>query len=71
MMLRNHLLLSLGFGRDKHDVKPELNEYPKFLLLIKLQLRMFNDDHFKKKLGLKGGRLILRERGLTIKNLTK
>ncbi|HDU3454369.1 TPA: hypothetical protein RFJ86_003230 [Klebsiella pneumoniae] len=58
MMLRNHLLLSLGFGRDKHDVKPELNEFPKFLpLLIKLQLRMFNDDHFKKKLGLKGGQI--------------
>ncbi|EPY4207887.1 hypothetical protein ACXDHU_002255 [Klebsiella pneumoniae] len=58
MMLRNHLLLSLGFGRAKHDVKPELNEFPKFLpLLIKLQLRMFNDDHFKKKLGLKGGQI--------------
>ncbi|EKY3154894.1 hypothetical protein RBA22_004182, partial [Cronobacter sakazakii] len=58
MMLRNHLLLSLGFGRDKHDVKPELNEFPKYLpLLIKLQLRMFNDDHFKKKLGLKGGQV--------------
>lgn len=58
MMLRNHLLLSLGFGRDKHDVKPELNEFPKFLpLLIKLQLRIFNDEHFKKTLGLKGGQV--------------
>ena len=58
LMLRNHLLLSLGFGRDKHSVKPELNEYPKYLpLLIKLQLKMFNDEHFKNKLDLKGGQV--------------
>ncbi|MDM2766963.1 hypothetical protein [Citrobacter sp. Cpo147] len=58
LMLRNHLLLSLGFGRDKHNVKPELNEYPKYLpLLIKLQLKMFNDEHFKNELGLKGGQV--------------
>ncbi|MBD5753045.1 hypothetical protein IF799_10930 [Citrobacter freundii] len=58
IMLRNHLLLSLQFGRDKHNVKPDLNEFPKYLpLLIKLQLRMFSDDHFKKKLGLKGGQV--------------
>ncbi|HFG3103736.1 TPA: hypothetical protein ACGGIC_002696 [Escherichia coli] len=58
LMLRNYMMLSLMFGRDKHYVKPELNEYPKYLpLLIKLQLKMFNDDHFKKKLSLKGGQV--------------
>lgn len=58
IMLRNHLLLSLEFGCDKYNVKPELNEYPKYLpLLIKLQLKMFNDEHFKNKLGLKGGQV--------------
>lgn len=55
IMLRNHLFLSLKFGRDKYAVKPELNEFPEYLpLLIKLQLKMFSDDHFKKALGLKG-----------------
>ncbi|EDJ5353038.1 hypothetical protein GFA98_14650, partial [Salmonella enterica subsp. enterica serovar Apapa] len=38
IMLRNHLFLSLKFGRDKYAVKPELNEFPEYLpLLIKLQ----------------------------------
>ncbi|EMI7083986.1 hypothetical protein V6865_000421 [Salmonella enterica subsp. enterica serovar Apapa] len=58
IMLRNHLLLSLRFGRDKLSVRPELNEFPKYLpRLIKLQLKMFNDDYFKKKLDMKGGQL--------------
>nr|QOW97056.1 Orf19 [Serratia marcescens] len=52
------MLLSLSFGRDKHDVKPEMNEFPKYLpLLIKLQLKMFTDEQLKSKLGLKGGQV--------------
>lgn len=68
IMLRNHLLLSLIFGRDKYDVKPELNEYPKYLpLLIKLQLNMFSDEHFKKALGLKGLQVITARKKLNNK----
>lgn len=68
IMLRNHMLLSLAFGRDKHDVKPEVNEFPKYLpLLIKLQLKMFSDEHFKSKLGLKGGQIITARKKLNNK----
>lgn len=58
IMLRNYLRLNFGFGVDKHDVKPEKNEYPQYLpLLIKLQLQVFEDDYFKKKFDLKGGQV--------------
>lgn len=58
IMLRNHLLLNLHFGRDKEFIKPSLNEFPQhFPILIKLQLRMFDDNHFKKTLNLKGGQV--------------
>ncbi|ELZ9926906.1 hypothetical protein U1U32_000021 [Cronobacter malonaticus] len=58
IMLRNHLLLNLHFGRDKKLVKPSVNEFPQnFPVLIKLQLRMFDDNHFKKALNLKGGQV--------------
>lgn len=68
IMLRNHLLISIGFGRDKHSIKPELNEFPKHLpVLIKLQLKMFSDEHFKKKLGLKGGQVITARKKLNNK----
>lgn len=68
IMLRNHLLLSLKFGRDKHAVKPELNEYPKYLpTLIRLQLRMFSDEFLKEKLNLKGGQVITARKKLNNK----
>lgn len=69
IMQRNHLMLSIRFGRDKHSVKPELNEFPKYLpLLIKLQLRMFSDEHFKSTLGLKGGQVATARKKLNNKN---
>lgn len=68
VMLRNHLLMSFKFGRDQHYFKPELNEFPIYLpLLIKLQLRMFSDDYFKGKLGLKGGQVITARKKLISK----
>lgn len=68
IMLRNHLLMSLAFGRDKNNVRPDLNEFPKYLpLLIKLQLKIFNDNYFKKLLGLKGGQVATARKRLTNK----
>lgn len=58
MMLRNHLLLKIKFGYDKYNVNSKLNKFPKYFpLLIKLQLKMFNDEQLKKKTGLKGGQI--------------
>lgn len=68
IILRNHLLVNLKFGRDKHNIKPKLNEYPKYLpLLIKLQLKMFDDEYFKNKLSLKGGQVNIARKKLNNK----
>ncbi|MCZ0714342.1 hypothetical protein [Klebsiella quasipneumoniae] len=66
ILLRNHLRLNFSFGYDKNLIKPELNEYPKYLpILIDLQIKIFDVNHFKVKLGLKGHQV-----NTAIKNLT-
>lgn len=66
ILLRNHLRSNFSFGYDKNLIKPQLNEYPKYLpILIELQLKMFDVSHFKVKLGLKGHQV-----NTAIKNVT-
>lgn len=58
IMLRNHLYISMTFGKDKELIDNAKNRFPKYLPeLIKLQLRLFNDEELKQALNLKGGQV--------------
>lgn len=58
IILRNHLFLSFRFGKDHELVNNLKNEYPKYLPeLVRLQLKLFNDEDLKKSLNLKGGQV--------------
>ncbi len=58
-ILRNYLFLSVRLGMDDFLANSSRGEFSKYFPdLIKLQLRMFDDEHFKKKFGLKGMEVI-------------
>ncbi|WP_042858810.1 hypothetical protein [Dickeya sp. NCPPB 3274] len=57
-ILRNYLFLSVRVGMDNFLANSSRGEFPKYFpVLIKLQLKMFDNAHFKKKFGLKGGEI--------------